>query len=164
LFVVALTNGYFMDWLRSRYGLSKWNQRFLSQFLHLVITPTLLMMCMFFGEDQKWLVFTLLVVATGFVGFQTSGVAVSFLDLLPRFSPLMNTLGNTLGALAGIIGPVVASELIVSMPGTTGWDWLFLITMAQCAVGIVLWYLFAKTEVDELLNTPIANEAEEDVE
>ncbi len=162
LFVVALTNGYFMDWLRSKYGLSKWTQRFLSQFVHLVITPLLLMICMFFDEEQKWVVYFLLVTATGLIGFQTSGVGVAFLDLFPRFSPLMNTMGNTLGAAAGILGPVIASELLVSFPGTQGWDILFIITAVQCFVGIVIWYMFAKSEVDDLLNTPIA--AEEDVE
>ena len=109
---------------------------------------------MFFGEDQKWLVFSLLVLATGLLGFQTSGYAVGFLDLFPRFSPLMNTLGNTLGAGAGILGPVIASELLVSFPGTEGWDILFVITAAQCFLGIVIWYKFAKVDVDDLLNTP----------
>ena len=74
----------------------------------------------------------------------------------------MNTMGNTLGAAAGILGPVIASELLVSFPGTQGWDILFIITAVQCFVGIVIWYMFAKSEVDDLLNTPIA--AEEDVE
>ena len=157
LFIVALTNGYFVTWLRTEYGLSKWNQRFLSQFIHLGITPMLLVVCMFLGEDQKWVVFFLLTTATGLIGFQTSGVAVSFLDVLPRFSPLMNTIGNTLGAGAGILGPVVASELLVSF-GNPGWDYLFIITAAQCAVGIVLWYCFSEAEVDDLLNTPLLDE------
>ena len=135
-------------------------KRVLSQFIHLGITPMLLVVCMFLGEDQKWVVFFLLTTATGLIGFQTSGVAVSFLDVLPRFSPLMNTIGNTLGAGAGILGPVVASELLVSF-GNPGWDYLFIITAAQCAVGIVLWYCFYESEVDDLLNTPLL---EEDVE
>ena len=143
-----------MDWLRNKYGMTKWTQRFLSQFIHLVISPSLLVICMFFGEDQKWLVFSLLVLATGLLGFQTSGYAVGFLDLFPRFSPLMNTLGNTLGAGAGILGPVIASNSWYPSRGQRGGT-----SSSSCCrasfLGIIIWYKFAKVDVDDLLNTPI---------
>jgi MFS family permease len=156
LFLVAIGNGYWMDALRNKYGMSKWNQRFFALVLFEIGTPLCLVLCMFFDPEVgngKWYIYALLVTGTGLVGFQTSSMGVAYLDLLPRFSPMLNTIGNTLGAAAGIIGPVVASELIVSY-GVAGWNILFFITAAMSAIGVILWVFYGVSEIDDRLNTP----------
>ena len=136
--------------------MSKWNQRFLALILFEIGTPLCLVMCMFFDPEVgngKWYIYALLVTGTGLVGFQTSSMGVAYLDLLPRFSPMLNTIGNTLGAAAGIIGPVIASELIV-LYGVAGWNILFFITAAMSAIGVILWVFYGVSEIDDRLNTP----------
>ena len=152
LFIGAIGAGYVMRVLERGCGFSKWQQRTFSVFLYMIAGPFLLLMCMF--SDGKWAVFILLCGATGLTGFNTTGIGPAYLDVVPRFSGFVNTIANSLAAGAGILGPMVASALLVKYGDTAGWDYLFGITFILNCCGFLTWYFFAEVEINQLINTP----------
>ena len=156
LFITAVCSGHFLKWGETNFSWTKWQQRTISQFAWVIIAPLFLVCCMFLGYEQRWLVYALLCGATGLLGFNATGVALFYLDIFPRFSGIVNTIGNTLSAGAGILGPVVASDLLVRY-GEAGWDYLFLLTLAMSITAFAAWLVFGTTEIDPVLNSPVVS-------
>merc|ERR1712167_510819 len=90
----------------------------------------------------------------GLTGFNTTGIGPAYIDVVPRFSGFVNTIANTLAAGAGILGPVVASALLVKYGDTTGWDYLFGFTFVLTTFGFLAWFFFAEVEINHAINTP----------
>lgn len=154
LFLGAVGAGHLMKVLEQKLGFSRWQQRTLSVFLYLVVGPFLLLMCAF--SNSRWIVFTLLCGTTFLTGFNTTGIGPAYLDVVPRFSGFINTIANTLAAGAGILGPVVASALLVEYGDIQGWNYLFALTFILTTCGFLAWFFFAEVEVNHAINTPSA--------
>jgi MFS family permease len=102
--------------------------------------------------DIAAIVMVMLVLTLGFFGAIQSGISCTFLDVSPSFSSEINTIGNTVSAIAGILGPIIISELIVAFDGPTGWMITFYITLGISVFALVLWKLYMKAEVIPEIN------------
>ena len=76
------------------------------------------------------------------------------LDISPRYSSIMNTLGNTIGALAGVAVPLVVSALLRSFQDAEAWQILFFLTFAQCVVALIVFYFYQSDTIVDVLNNP----------
>ncbi len=97
----------------------------------------------------------LLIITLSFFGAVQSGVSCGYMDVAPNFSSEMNTVASTFGAIAGIMGPICVSLLIVEFEGALGWQIAFYITAVLAAVALILWGLFFVDVIVPELNTPL---------
>jgi MFS family permease len=96
-----------------------------------------------------------LVMALFCYGASASGVVCCYLEMAPRYSSIMNTVGNCVGAFAGMAGPLIVGYLTTSFEdSSTGWRLVFLLTLFQSCVALVLFHFFQSSEVVEILNRP----------
>jgi hypothetical protein len=75
-------------------------------------------------------------------------------DIAPRYSSIMNTLGNAVGALAGLAGPLVVSALLDNFADVTAWKLVFFITGAQSVVALIVFYFYQADTIVDVLNNP----------
>jgi MFS family permease len=95
-----------------------------------------------------------MVLALFFFGAGASGINCAFLDVSPRFSSTINTLGNTAGAVAGLLGPIVVSALVTAIDGIWGWRLVFLLTAGMGVASLILWAIYQTSDIVHELNTP----------
>ena len=89
------------------------------------------------------------------------GLGCAYLDLAPRYSSLISTIGNFFCSVAGIAGPLMVARLTEDYPGAWGWRWTFIVTAALCYMSIALWMLYqSSTVVPELNNPPTVDDDE----
>lgn len=98
--------------------------------------------------------FAFMVLALFFFGAGASGINCAFLDVSPRFSSTINTLGNTAGAVAGLLGPIVVSALVTAIDGIWGWRLVFLLTAGMGVVSLIIWAIYQTSDIVHELNTP----------
>ncbi len=79
-----------------------------------------------------------LVLTLFFYGAIHSGVSCAYLDVSPKYSAIMNTIGNTSASVAGLAGPLVVTAFTTSLDGSQGWRAVFMLTLFQCIVIRVL--------------------------
>jgi MFS family permease len=97
------------------------------------------------------LALTFIVITLFFYGSVVSGIGCAYLDISPKYSSLLNTIGNTLGALAGIAGPIVVSFCVTAFGDTWGWRIVFLLTFFQCVITLLVWHLFQTSKLIDVL-------------
>jgi MFS family permease len=95
-----------------------------------------------------------MVLALFFFGAGASGINCAFLDVSPRFSSTINTLGNTAGAVAGLLGPIVVSALVTAIDGIWGWRLVFLLTAGMGVTSLIIWAMYQTSDIVHELNTP----------
>jgi MFS family permease len=98
-----------------------------------------------------------MVLALFFFGAGASGINCAFLDVSPRFSSTINTIGNTAGAVSGLLAPIIVSALVTAIDGIWGWRLVFLLTAGLGVVSIIIWAIYQTSEVVMELNTPVDN-------
>jgi MFS family permease len=101
-----------------------------------------------------------MVLALFFFGAGASGINCAFLDVSPRFSSTINTIGNTAGAISGLLAPIIVSALVTAIDGIWGWRLVFILTAGLGVVSIIIWAIYQTSEVVLELNTPVDNAPE----
>ena len=96
-----------------------------------------------------------MVLALFFFGAGASGLNCAFLDISPRFSSTINTIGNTVGAISGLLAPIIVSALITAIEGKWGWRLVFMFTAGLGVVSIIIWAIFQTSDIIPVLNTPV---------
>lgn len=96
-----------------------------------------------------------MVLSLFFFGAGASGLNCAFLDISPRYSSTINTIGNTVGAISGLLAPIIVSALVTAIEGKWGWRLVFMLTAAMGVVSIVVWAIFQTSDVIPVLNTPV---------
>jgi dipeptide/tripeptide permease len=94
-----------------------------AQFVALGGPALFLIICGLVPKSNKWLSFSLMILANGLLGATPSGLGCAFMDIAPNFSSPLNTLGNCAGAVAGIIGPLICSALINELGQDDGYHY-----------------------------------------
>jgi MFS family permease len=64
--------------------------------------------------------------------------------------------GNTLASLAGILGPLFVTLILIREPGVWGWRITFFLCAAHCLAAVFLWRTFVTSKIAVELNTPLA--------
>lgn len=98
--------------------------------------------------------FTFMVISLLFFGASQSGIACCYLDIAPRYSSIMNTLGNTIGALAGLAGPLVVSSLLNNYRDFVAWQLVFIITLIQSIIALIFFHFYQSDKIVDVLNNP----------
>ena len=70
----------------------------------------------------------------------------------------MNTLGNTIGALAGLTGPLVVSSLLNNYGDFLAWQLVFIITLIQGVIALIVFHFYQSETIVEVLNSPVINQ------
>jgi MFS family permease len=96
-----------------------------------------------------------MVLSLFFFGAGASGLNCAFLDISPRFSSTINTIGNTVGAIAGLLGPILVSGLTTAIEGKWGWRLVFILTAGLGVISIIVWSIFQTSDIIPVLNTPV---------
>lgn len=154
LWLCTMVFGNLFTKLQIDYGWSVPKVRFAAQGVFAGASSVFLLGCILISPEYRILNYLSLLLATAMIGANFSGYACSFLEIAPRFSVILNTLGNTAGALAGLAGPLTVSSLL-TRDHSTGWQYSFLVTISQCVFSLVVWYFYAEHNVIESLNTPL---------
>lgn len=105
--------------------------------------------------DNRYGAFAFMVLSLFFFGAGASGINCAFLDISPRYSSTINTIGNTVGAVSGLLAPIIVSALVTSIEGKWGWRFVFMLTAAMGVVSIIIWAIFQTSDVVPVLNTPV---------
>jgi MFS transporter, ACS family, solute carrier family 17 (sodium-dependent inorganic phosphate cotransporter), other len=82
--------------------------------------------------------------AAGTLAFGWSGFAANHHEIAPRYADVLLGISNTAGTLPGVIGVVVTGWLLDL---THSYSTPFVLAAAICAIGIVVWWLFATSEL-----------------
>lgn len=89
----------------------------------------------------------------GFGAFTYSGVGINYVDLAPRFGPIIGGMGNTFATVCGILSPILTGFIVYSEAGTEKvkqeWRLVFYIAAGIYAVGAVVYWLFGSAEEQE---------------
>ena len=152
LFFTSLGFGSFFYSLQRRFGWNTRTVRQIAQFVAFAGSSAALLLCGFVSKQNRWFSYCCLVAAQGMLGAGQSGLACCYLDVCPRWSPQLNTVGNVVSALAGIAGPLIVSALLGASPGEWGWRCVFIITTAMSLLSLILWRLFQSSEIDIQIN------------
>jgi MFS transporter, ACS family, solute carrier family 17 (sodium-dependent inorganic phosphate cotransporter), other len=152
LFVFVMASGNLFHWLQEEKSWSTTQVRRTAQFVGYTGAGLGLVFCSF--VSNAGVAFMFVVLAQGLLGVSNSGFLCSFLDIAPHYSALLASISNTVGATAGIMGPIAVGYLTTAYPGILGWQLVFYISAAQCAVAIVLWHYFQHSAIIPELNTP----------
>lgn len=105
--------------------------------------------------DNRYAAFGFMVLSLFFFGAGASGLNCAFLDISPRFSSTINTIGNTVGAIAGLLGPIIVSALTTAIEGKWGWRLVFILTAGLGVVSVIVWSIFQTSDIIPALNTPV---------
>ena len=153
LFVFTLCFGYTYDYMQRAQGFSKRSIRQIAQFVAFGIGSVLLVTCGFVSDPTA--AFILMVLVQGVQGSAQSGVGCAYLDVSPRFSSALNTLGNTVGAIAGILGPIIVSAFTEEYGFVWGFRYTFILSASMCTMCLLLWHRYQTSNIIALLNTPL---------
>lgn len=153
LFLTTLSFGTLFDYCQLHYGWSTRTVRQVAQHLAFGGSALFLLLCGF--VDQVYASYAFMVIGQALLGLSQCGLACAYLDVAPRFSSSLNTVGNTIGAIAGIVGPIVVSYCLEEWPGMMGWRVVFIITACMCAIAMFFWALFQTSDIVPELNTPL---------
>lgn len=93
-------------------------------------------------------------------GAAQSGISCVWTDVAPVYSAQLNSLGNVLNAMAGMLGPIVVAHTLQALPGLPGWRFVFLLTFLLCVSFTTVWFVYIRTEIVPVLNTPTPLESE----
>ncbi len=96
--------------------------------------------------------YTFLILALFFFGANHSGICCAYLDVSPKYSSIMNTIGNTFGAIAGLAGPLVVTAFTTSLDGSQGWRAVFMLTFLLCIITLIIWKVYQTSEIVPALN------------
>ncbi|VDN24239.1 unnamed protein product [Gongylonema pulchrum] len=108
--------------------------------------------------DQIVLTVVFLTLGIGLSGAAYAGYAVSYLDIAPTFAGQLMGIGNTLSCIAGILGPIIVGVLT---PQATEEEWrrVFFITGGILVVGLILYCVFATSDVQPWAKTEKIDES-----
>ena len=155
LFCTTLGFGKLFDYLQHHKGWQVRTVRQVAQFIAVGGSAIVLLICGFVPDKFVYVCYGCMVVSQALIGVSQSGLGCAYLDLAPRFSSVMCSVGNTIGALAGIAGPIVVSEFTERYPGSLGWRLVFITTFIMCCFSLIFWRLFQTSDIHPALNTPL---------
>lgn len=100
----------------------------------------------------------------GFGAFTYSGVGINYVDLAPKFSPIIGGIGNTFATVCGILSPLITGFIVTSDSGTEEvkqeWRIVFYIAAGVYAIGaVVYWFLGSAKEQEWAKVKPIEEKA-----
>lgn len=152
LFISALSFGAIFEYLHTDYNWSIDTIRKAAQTFAYLGSSVSLIICVFLGD--KYAGYAFMIITQLMFGAVQSGINCAYSDVAPNYSSSINTIGNLIGAVAGIIGPMVFSNLIQAEPGVWGWRIAFFITTAMAVVSLIVWYIYQTSEPVPALNNP----------
>lgn len=101
-------------------------------------------------ESQPVLNIFCISLGIGFGAFTYSGVGINYVDLAPRFAPIIGGMGNTFATVCGILSPILTGFIVFSDAGTEKvkqeWRTVFYIAAGIYAVGAVFYWFFGSAE------------------
>jgi MFS family permease len=157
MFIVAMALGKIFDSLQINYP-DQWPARRVRQWAQFIAfggSGGMLLICGFV-DSNKYLAYVFIVLGQAVLGACQIGIGCVYLEISPRYSSIMNTIGNTLGAMAGIVGPIVVALFIDTWHGIWGWRAVFIMTAAMCSVALILWSKYQTSDIIPELNTPVS--------
>jgi MFS family permease len=152
LFISSLAFGAILEYLHIHFHFSTNTIRRLAETVAFLGAGVGLIICGFMTDKNTSYAF--LIVTQSMYGAVQSGIQCAYSDVAPNYSSAMNTLGNFLSAAAGIAGPLVIADLLTSLGETWGWRVAFILTLAQCVLALILWYIYQTAEIIPELNNP----------
>ena len=153
MFVVTILGGKIFDYLQTNYYWKPRTIRQVAQFIAFGGSGTFLLICGFM--NNKYMAYVFICFGQAILGMSQCGLSCVFLEVSPKFSSVMNTIGNTIGALAGILGPIIVAQFTSKYNGIWGWRYVFILTDLMCIVSLILWRIYQTSDVIDVLNTPI---------
>lgn len=129
-----------------------WSTTLVRQVSHTIsyFGSTLCLLCSSLSPTTSLALF-FLIFAQVFLAAGQGSIYCIYMDITPRYSAILNTLGNTMSAMAGIVGPILTSIFLDIYPGVGGWRLLFLSCFSTALLSLVLWLTYVKaTPIPEL--------------
>jgi MFS family permease len=124
--------------------------RQVGQFVAIGGTGMLLLACAY--SENRLTAYAFLIASQATLAFYHSSLGCAYLDIAPRQSAALSSLGNAFSAMGGIAGPLVVAQFLEIYPGHTGWRYVFFTTGGLSVFSLVLWALFQSSEIDPYLN------------
>lgn len=152
LFIFTIGFGRIFNYCQRERGWTTRQVRQCAQYIAWGGSSVFLLVCGYVDNISVALV--ALTLAQAFIGASQSGLGCAFLDLSPYYSARYTTVGNAVSAVGGIVSPLAVSALLDAFPGSEGWRIVFILTAAMSVLSIVLWYMFQKSEIIDVLDTP----------
>lgn len=152
LFISVLYFGYQFNRLKFEFQWSVRTIRQTAMFICFIIAPLFLIVTGYI--ENVYVAYMCITIAQAIQGAGQSGTGCNYLDICPRYSSNLNSVGNTFSAIAGIIGPIIVSAFITALGNDLGWKVVFFLTSLMCLIAMILWYLYQTSEVVPVLNSP----------
>ena len=153
LFVVTLVSGHYFTYCLKELDWSVRAVRLSAQFISLIGASCGLLLCGYLSNVS--VAYACMVFTQAFLGILNSGYTCSYLDIAPYYSGLLNSIAVMVGAAAGVLGPIIVSMLTSAYSGVMGWRYVFFISVIQCAFALGFWYVYQRSELVHVLNTPL---------
>lgn len=146
--VMSFAAGNLADFLRSRKYLSTRATRRIFQTISFTGAGVFLIATGFVTCEQRGLAVAFVSISVMSMGFTRPGFAVNHVDFAPKYAGILYGITNTVGTLPGMIAPIVAGALT---PNDTSEEWrnVFYVCAAFCVLGMTIFGLFSRGEVQE---------------
>ncbi|XP_052798169.1 sialin-like isoform X2 [Mya arenaria] len=143
---IALS-GLLADQIRTRKLLSITKIRKLLQTVSFLGVATCISVPGFLTCEERYLVIVLLCLCTFFGGIGVaSGYTCTYVDMSPRFSPILFGISNTVASIPGIFAPLVVAE-VTKNQSSEEWRIVLLTAAGVSVFGTIVYDLLASSEL-----------------